>query len=129
MNAEPLDIENVATSTEEKSYCPQIPFKTITVTSFSKEKYEIKFQYFIDLFDVKKEINRQAIETRNEHIPLDLIILVHTPPGASHNPCRQDHTFLKDEQLFMVVRPRVCTVDHSKHDHISSGLSKDVSCE
>jgi hypothetical protein len=126
MKTESLDTD---TGTEEKSYCPREPFKTITVTSFSKEKYEIKFQYFIDLVDVKKEIQRQAKETRNEHLPLDLIILVHKNPGATNSPCRQNHTFLKDEQLFMFVRSRVCTIDHTKHDHGSPGFSKDVSCD
>ena len=126
MNTESLDTD---TCTEEKSYCPREPSKTITVTSFSKEKYEIKFQYFIDLVDVKKEIQRQAKETRDEHMPLDLIILVHKNLGAAHSPCRQNHTFLKDEQLFMFVRSRVCIKDHTKHDHGSPGLSKDVSCE
>ena len=126
MNTESLDTD---TGTEEKYYCPREPFKTITVTSFGKEKYEIKFQYFIDLVDIKKEIQRQAKETRDEHLPLDLIILVHKKPGAAHCPCRQNHAFLKNEQLFMFVRSRVCTKNHTKHDHGSPGLSKDVSCE
>jgi hypothetical protein len=130
MNSESLNAENTTKSeTEEKSYCPQEPFKTITVTSFSKETYTIKFQYFIDQVDIKKEIQRQAKETRNEHLPINLIILVYKTPGAPNSPCRQNHVFLKDEQLFMLVRSRVCTMDHSKHDHRSSGLNKDVSCE
>lgn len=103
MNTESLD-----TGIEEKSYCPREPFKTITVTSFIKEMYEIKFQHFIDLVDVKKEIQRQAKETRNEHLPLDLIILAHKNPDAVHSPCRQNHTFLNDEHLFMFVISRVC---------------------
>jgi hypothetical protein len=106
-----------ATITEEKHTAPLEPFKTITVTSFSKDKYEAKFQYFIDMIDVKKEIQRQVMETSNEHLPLDLIILVHKNPNTAHIPCRQNHTFLKDEQLFMFVRSRVCTIDNTKHDH------------
>ena len=122
MNTKSLD-------TEEESYCRQEPFKTITVTSFIKEKYEIKFQYFIDLVDVKKEIQRQAKETRKEHLSLDLIILVHKNPGASHKLCRQNHTFLKNEQLFMFVRFSSSHPIIQKDDHRSPGFSKDVSCE
>jgi hypothetical protein len=129
MNSEFLNTENTTTETEEKSYCHQEPFKTITVTSFGEESYKIKFQYFIDQVDIKKEIQRQVKETRNEHLPINLIILVHKTPGSSHSPCRQNHIFLKDEQLFMFVKLRVCTMDHSKHDHRSPGLNKDVSCE
>ena len=129
MNTE--ESTKVTKDTEEKSYCPQEPGKTITVTSFCKEKYEIKFQYFIDLIDVKKEIQRQAQEKRGEHLPLDLIILAHKNPGSSHAKCDDGYTFHKDEQLFMIVKPRVCTMDHTKMDcdHGSSGRNSDVSCE
>jgi hypothetical protein len=120
---------NTDTVTNEKSYCPLEPFKTITVTSFSKDKYEAKFQYFIDLLNVKKEIQRQARETSDEHLPLDLITLVHKNPVTTHIPYRQNHTFLKDEQLFMFVRSRVRTMNHTNHDQRSPALSKDVSCE
>ena len=81
--------------------------------------------------DVKKEIQRQAQEKRGEHLPLDLIILAHKNPGSSHAKCDDGYTFHKDEQLFMIVKPRVCTMDHTKMDcdHGSSGRNSDVSCE
>lgn len=84
---------------DEKSYCPKEQWKTILVRGFEKEKYEIKFQYFIDLIDVKKEINRQT----REDLPLDHILLHKSSRGVCRQ-CRKDHTFLKDEELFMIVR-------------------------
>lgn len=130
MNSETEETKE-AEEAEEKSCCPQEPYKTITVTSFGNEKYEIKFQYFIDIIDVKKEIQRQAMEVRGEHLPPDVIIPIHNNPGSTRAQCKQNHTFLKDEQLFMIVRPRVCNMDHTKAgcDHGSPGLNKDVSCE
>lgn len=105
----------MSTETEEKTYRTEEPWKTLTVTDLSKRKYVIKFQHSIDVECVKKEIIIQAMSQRNEHLPLDLIMLVHNPPNAVCFMCRKDHIFLTDDDdLLMMVRSRMCTMDHSK---------------